>query len=103
MKLETVRKYALSLDDVTEEPHHHYSSFRVRGKIFVTIPPTEDVIHVFVDEEDRVRACALYPGWAEPLFWGSKATGVRITLKAAGAVAVKALVNLAYLNRAKRR
>jgi hypothetical protein len=36
MKIDTVRKYALSLEAVTEEPHHNYSSFRVRSKIFVT-------------------------------------------------------------------
>ena len=41
MKLQAVRKHAMSLEAVTEEPHHTYSSFRVRGKIFVTVPPDE--------------------------------------------------------------
>jgi negative regulator of genetic competence, sporulation and motility len=59
--METVRRYALSLAEVTEAPHHEYSSFRVRGKIFVTVPPKEDAIHVFVEEEDREQALALYP------------------------------------------
>ncbi len=53
MKIDAVRRYAMSMDAVTEEPHHQYSSFRVRGKIFVTIPPAEDVIHVFVGEQER--------------------------------------------------
>ena len=39
MKLATIRTHALSLEAVTEEPHHTYSSFRVRGKIFATLPP----------------------------------------------------------------
>lgn len=39
MKLDDVRTHALSLEAVTEAPHHTYSSFRVRDKIFVTVPP----------------------------------------------------------------
>ena len=34
MKTAQVRRFALSLPAVTEEPHFHYSSFRIRGKIF---------------------------------------------------------------------
>jgi hypothetical protein len=34
---------------------------RVRVKIFITVPPAEEVIHVFVGEEDRELALALYP------------------------------------------
>ena len=48
MQIADVRRHALSLDAVTEEPHHTYSSFRVRGKIFVTIPPEETHLHVFI-------------------------------------------------------
>ena len=95
MRMATVRTYALSLEDVTEQPHHEYSSFRVGGKIFVTVPPKEDVIHVFVDEDDRERALAMYPEWAEKLLWGGKARGLRITLASAPAAAVKALVRQA--------
>ena len=96
MKLATVRKHALSLEDVTEQPHHEYASFRVGGRIFVTVPPAEDVIHVFVGEEDRERALAMYPEWAGKLLWGGKVTGLRITLAAAPAAAVKALVQRAH-------
>ena len=92
MRFATVRKYALSLAAVTEEPHHAYSSFRVRGRIFVTVPPGEEAIHVFVEEEDRERALAMYPEWATKLFWGQKVAGLRIELAPAPAPAVKALV-----------
>ena len=64
VKLSVIRTHALSLDAVTEEPHHTYSSFRVRGKIFVTIPPEATHLHVFVGEEDRERALAMYPATA---------------------------------------
>ena len=95
MKMAAVRRFALSLPDVTEQPHHEFSSFRVRGRIFATVPPAEDVIHVFVDEMDRERALAMHPQWAEKLLWGGKVRGLRIVLEAAEAAAVKALVRQA--------
>ena len=95
MKMAAVRRFALSLPDVTEQPHHEFSSFRVRGRIFATVPPAEDVIHVFVDEMDRERALAMHPQWAEKLLWGGKVRGLRIVLEAAEAPAVKALVRQA--------
>jgi len=103
VKLESLRRYALSLDGVTEAPHHHYSSFRVAGRIFVTVPPEGDVIHVFVGEDDRERALALYPEWADKLLWGGKVRGLRITLAPAAAPAVKALTLSAYESRAATR
>lgn len=101
MRFATVRKHALSLASVTEEPHHTFSSFRVRGRIFVTVPPGEAAIHVFVDEEDRERALAMYPEWATKLMWGRKALGVRIELAAAPAAAVKTLVLRAHEARSR--
>ena len=89
----------MSLDAVTEEPHHHYSSFRVRGKIFATIPPAEDVIHVFVGEEDREPVLALYPDFIEKLLWGGKVVGLRVSLSSAKPVVVKSLMIKAYETR----
>ena len=86
----------MSLEAVTEEPHHDYSSFRVRGRIFVTIPPAEDVIHVFVGEEDREPVLALHPGAVEKLLWAGKVVGLRITLESASPAMVKTLVSKAY-------
>jgi len=37
--LAEARRLALSLPEVTEQPHFDMASFRVRGKIFVTVPP----------------------------------------------------------------
>ena len=102
MKIDPVRKYAMSLEAVTEEPHHNYSSFRVRGKIFVTIPPDEEFIHVFVGEEDREPALAMYPDFIEKLFWGAKVLGLRVSLPAANAAVVKSLVAKAYETRVRK-
>jgi len=96
MKLAQVRQQALALEAVTEEPHHVYSSFRVRGKIFVTVPPDGEHIHVFVAGDQQDEALALYPEFAEKLFWGSKALGVRIHLPRAIPAVVKSLVIAAY-------
>jgi len=103
MRMSTVRRYALSLPEVAEAPHHDYASFRFRGGIFVTVPPAQDVIHVFVGDDQRERALAMYPQWASKLMWGAKALGVRITLAAADAQAVKALVRGAYDKRVAKR
>lgn len=102
MKLASLRKHALSLQAVTEEPHHHYSSFRVRGKIFVTIPPDESFIHVFVDEEDRQRALALHPESIEKLFWGTKAVGLRVALDTTPPAVIRSLVTTAYETRVRK-
>ena len=67
MKIAQVRRYALSLPDATEEPHFEYSSFRIRGKIFVTVPPDEEHIHIFVGEDEREQALALHPAFLEKL------------------------------------
>lgn len=99
MKIDSVRKHAMSLEAVTEAPHHDYSSFRVRGKIFVTVPPAETTIHIFVGPEDRDQALAMYPDFAEPLLWGSKVPGLRIALERARPGAVKALISRAYETR----
>jgi len=102
MKIADVRTHALSLDAVTEEPHHTYSSFRVCGRIFTTIPPEETHLHVFVGDEDREQALAMYPGFVEKLFWGSKVLGLRVDLARATPAIVKALVVKAYETRVRK-
>jgi hypothetical protein len=100
MKLPAVREFALSLPEVTEEPHHAFSSFRVRGKIFVTVPPEETHIHVFVADEALERALEAGPEAVEELHWGKKIVGVRVRLAGAGVRLVKGLVREAWLAKA---
>lgn len=101
MKLAALRSFALALPAVTEEPHHHFGSFRVGGKIFITLPPGEGVIHVFVDEAQREQALAMYPSFVEKLFWGGKVVGLRVILALAQPAVVKALVKQAYERKAQ--
>lgn len=96
MKIKTVRTAAMALPETTEEPHHDFSSFRILGKIFVTIPPDNEHIHVFVNEQDRERALAAFPDFTEKLLWGGRAVGVRVSLAKAPAAVVHAMVRQAY-------
>lgn len=98
--LEQVRRYALSLPEVTEQPHFAYGSFRVRGKIFATVPPDGQHLHLFVDEGQRERALAVHAAFAEKLWWGGKVVGLRINLAEADVTAVSALVRQAWTRKA---
>src|SRR5215208_4034172 len=100
MKFAAIRTLALTLPAVTEAPHHHFGSFRVRGKIFVTFPPGEEYIHLFVSELQREQALAMYPEFIEKLLWGSKVVGIRLSLSNARAAVVKELVRQAWCHKA---
>ncbi len=97
--LETIRQAALALPEVTEEPHHHFGSFRVRGKIFLTVPPGGELLHIFVPEQERERALAMDPEFLEPLLWGGKVVGLRAKLPLAQKAKVLDLVHKAYAHR----
>lgn len=81
MKLAQVRRFAMSLPSVTEEPHFNYSSFRVGGKIFATVPPEGEHLHVFVEEEQREVALAVEPEAVAKLHWGARVVGLRVSLE----------------------
>ncbi len=100
MKFTTVRSFALKLLEVTEEPHHHFGSFRVRGKIFVTVPPEQTHIHVFVSEQQRELALVVHADIAEKLLWGGKVVGLKVSLERASAADVKQLVRQAWAHKA---
>ena len=77
MPIAAVRLFALSLSEVAEQPHFHYTSFRVCGKIFVTIPPEETHIHVFrAGSGARGSLTRCIPEFAEKLC-GQAVVGVR--------------------------
>ena len=100
MKASTVRKHALSLPEATEQPHFDYTSFRVRGKIFATMPPDEKHLHVFVAEEQRKAFLAMSLPWIAELPWGKKIVGLRISLSEADPAVVKQLLGFAWQNKA---
>lgn len=100
MKIAQVRQFALSLPEVTEEPHFHFSSFRIRGKIFATVPPGDEFLHVFLDDEERLEALAQHPSFLEELPWGKRIIGVRVTLAKAKVKAIHGLLAQAWSRKA---
>ena len=59
------------------------TSFRVKGKIFATVPPTEERVHIFIADETVEEAVAVGRGSVEELWWGKRRQGVRVALKGA--------------------
>ncbi|MBL8331140.1 MAG: YdeI/OmpD-associated family protein [Rubrivivax sp.] len=96
MNMTQVRRFAMSLPGVTEEPHHHFGSFRVTGRIFVTVPPEQTHLHLFVPEAVREQALAAWPAVAEKLLWGGKVVGMRVVLNGADAALVKGWIREAW-------
>jgi len=103
MTLEQVRRIALSLPSVTEEPHFHYTSFRVAGKIFATAPPDGEHLHVFVEEAQRQLAMALEPESLEVLTWGKRVVGLRVSLPKAKTTLVRELLQQSWSRKAPKR
>ena len=103
MNVEQVRRIALALPSVSEEPHFEYVSFRIGGKIFATLPPDGQHLHVFVDEEQRQVALALEPDVTERLHWGKRVVGLRLRLAPAKPLLVKRLLEQAWSRKAPKR
>jgi hypothetical protein len=96
MTLAEVRDLAMDLRGTTESPHHRYTSFRVRGRIYATAPTEGGFLHVFVDEQDRDRMVRIDPKSYEKLGWGNKVAGLRIDLDHAARDDVRALLRAAW-------
>ena len=96
MTLPEVRSLAMKLLGSTESPHHRYTSFRVRGRIYATAPTEGGSLHVFVDEEDRDRMLRLHPATYQKLGWGRKVVGLRVDLASARPDDVQALLRAAW-------
>ena len=78
--MRTARLMALGLPEATEQDHHKMASFRVRGKIFATVPD-RDHVRIMVDEAEVNAACAESPASCDPLFWGARLAGVGVELR----------------------
>jgi hypothetical protein len=101
MELEEARRFALGLPEATEQDHHGMSSFRVRGKIFATVPDPQH-IRVFVEEGDVHEAVAEEPAACEELHWGSRLAGVAVTLATVSDALLRELLTDAWRRKAPR-
>jgi hypothetical protein len=77
--LDAARAMALELPEVVEMPHHGSPSFRVRGRIFATIP---DATHLNVMiAEAGIRAMAgSHPQECAERWWGKRLAALKIHL-----------------------
>lgn len=100
MSLAAVRKLALALPETAEAPHHDMTSFRIGGKIFATVPPEGDRIHIFVDPASVASYCAEFPEAVAELWWGKRLSGCRVFLRRADRALVSELLNESWRRRA---
>lgn len=98
LSAEDVRRMAAALPDSIERKHWGASSFRVGGRIFATMPDP-DHVNVMIDPMDVEAVVAHEPG-CEELCWGREVRGVRLTLAAAQASTLAALLEAAWRRRA---
>jgi hypothetical protein len=100
MDVEQARRLALALPEATEQPHFEVSSFRVRGKIFATVPPAGATLRIFVDEATTRALVAQDPAVHAELWWGKRLSGVEVRLAGADPGEVAELLEEAYRRKA---
>jgi hypothetical protein len=100
---ENARRAALALPEVTEEPHFDLVSWRVRGKIFATVPPEPDRLRLFLDEVEARELAQANAGAFELLTWGQRVSGVTVDLAVADPAEVAELLEAAWRRRAPKR
>jgi hypothetical protein len=94
-----VRAIALALPEVTESDHHGMASFRVRGKIFATVPDDEHV-RIMLDENGIRSAVAEEPPICDEFYWGNKLSCVVVAVKPATTSLLRELLTDAWLLKA---
>ena len=103
LTVEQVRRFARALPEVSEQPHFHMASFRVKGKIIATLAPDGSYLNVFVDDAPRETMVAMNPRAYETLRWGKRIAGLHVHLEVAKPQDVAALLRLAWDLKAPKR
>jgi hypothetical protein len=100
--VEEVRKFALALPEAIEQDHWGNPSFRIRGRIFASVPDREHV-NVMIDPFDIDGVVREAPDACQELRWGKRVAGVRVTLPNAASKMVEALLRSAWRRKAPKR
>jgi hypothetical protein len=93
---------ALALPETTEQNHWGKPSFRIRGRIFATVPD-ERHVNVMIEPFDVEAAVLAEPESCEELWWGKELRGVRVSLPDAAPNMVAALLESAWRRKASKR
>lgn len=96
-----LRAIALSLPEVAEQDHHGMNSFRVRGRIFATVPDAEH-LRIMASEEEIRAAVAAAPATYAPLYFGGRLACVVAELSSAEVGRLRELLLDAWLRKAPR-
>jgi hypothetical protein len=99
--LGNVRAWVQELPEVTEQDHHGISSFRVRGRIFVTLPD-DTHLRAMVDETEIRATVAENPTVCHELYWGKRLSCVVVDLPHARPQLVEELLTEAWTAKAPR-
>jgi hypothetical protein len=97
-----VRAMALALPEATESDHWGHPSFRIYGRIFVTVPDSAH-LNVMIDPFDVEAAVREEPEACSELWWGKEVRGVRVDLQKASREVVANLLEVAWRCKAPRR
>jgi hypothetical protein len=100
--LARARTIALGLPEATEQDHHGMTSFRVRGKIFATVPD-DTHLRVMVDEVEIRAAAAENPTACQPFYWGKRLACVVVHLPRAKVELVEELLTDAWALKAPKK
>jgi hypothetical protein len=95
------RRLALALPQAVEQDHHGMASFRVRGKIFATVPDDRH-LRIMADEGDILAAVAEDPRACSQLRSGSRIACVVVELALADPELVTELLTDAWRRKASR-
>lgn len=102
IRLPDVRRLALALPGAIEADHHGFPSFRVRRKIFATLPDFAHV-HLMLGPEETDVAVDADPKACAELWWGKRLAGVRVDLAAVDRGMLAGLIVEAWRGKAPRR
>ena len=94
--------FALSLPEAVEQDHHGIASFRVRGRIFATVPD-DDHLRIMVDEGEIRASVTEDPEAFAEFWWGSRLSCVVVDLLRAPDDQVRELLTEAWWRRAPKR
>jgi len=97
--VERVRRMALALPQVTEQDHHGMASFRVRGKIFATVPDDEHV-RVMVEEGEIRAAVSQNPVVFHEFYRGKRLACLVVDLTGTSPHQLRELLTEAWLRKA---
>lgn len=102
MDIETVRKIALRFPEAVEQEHFGNPSFRVRGRIFATVPD-DTHLNVMIDPFDVDAVVRAESESCAELLWGKEVRGVRVLLPRASPAMVEELLRVAWKRKAPKR